>query len=106
MSDDEVEVEEVVYDLTVSEVVYDITIQSAGLPGPPGPQGPAGGAQFEETWSSPTTSVVVTHNLHRYPAVVVILAGAPVGADITYNSIDQITVTFLAPQGPGRVECI
>jgi hypothetical protein len=106
MSDDEVEVEEIVYELTVLEQVYDVTVQSAGLPGPPGPTGPAGGAQFEEVWSSPVSSVIVTHNLHRYPAVVIILSGSPVLADVTYNSIDQITVTFAGPQGPGRIECI
>lgn len=48
---------------------------------------------------------VVTHNLGKYPAVTVVdTAGDEVIGDVSYDSVNQLTVTFSSATG-GTVYC-
>lgn len=92
--------------VTVTATPNQVTVGSPGPQGPIGPPGPAGGSFFEEVWSSPVTTVIVNHNLNRYPSVTIIIGGFSVGADVTYNTLNQLTVSFGTPQTAGRIECL
>lgn len=73
-----------------------------GIQGPVGPQGPAGadGADaFDLTYhhiqAVPTATWVITHNMGKYPSILVIdSGGSEVVGSIIYNSINQLTLTF------------
>jgi hypothetical protein len=59
----------------------------------------AGGSTGEYTYSQavPAATWTITHNMHRHPSVTVVdSAGTKVYGDITYDSQDQITITFSA----------
>lgn len=100
-----------------------------GLPGPRGPQGegvPEGGNpgnvlvrtvdgtawqaftatdKYYEQSFSVASSVTVTHNLNKYPAVTVQdSSGDEVEGKITHTSLNQLSVVFSAPFS-GRVTC-
>lgn len=95
---------EITAGLTIQET--QVVVAAAGPQGIPGPPGPAGGSTFEHIQSVSAMSWVVTHNLGRYPEPVVFVDGDfvnPVLTDYTYNSINQMTFTFLAPH-TGKVE--
>lgn len=84
-----------------------VSVSTPGPAGPAGPQGPAGtsgGTRIEESFTS-TSVVVVGHNLGYEPITSVIIGGEEVEADVTHNSINQLTVTFAAPQ-TGKVVCV
>lgn len=71
-----------------------------GPAGPPGPTGPGGAASnsYSFTQSSPSAVWVVNHNLGFYANVSVIVGGEEVDADVTYNSVNSLTVSFASPQ--------
>jgi hypothetical protein len=75
---------------------------TVGPQGDQGPQGPAGpqGIPGDSSWytftqSMPSRIWVIDHSLNRYPSVVVIdSTNAQVYGDVTYNSENQVTLTF------------
>jgi hypothetical protein len=64
-----------------------------------GPQGPAVSTGFVyDATGSPTVLWTVTHNLGKFPAVMVVDTGNSVlEADIHYADANQLTVSFGAP---------
>ncbi len=78
------------------------------LAGPAGPAGPiatgTGDAHFQQAFT-PASSVTVTHNLGKHPAVTVIdSAGDEIEGDVQHTSINALIVTFSAPFS-GTVFC-
>ena len=69
-----------------------------GATGPTGPQGPAGATQvvaYTHLQNAVSLSWVITHNLGFYPNVVVTdSAGTVVEGDLSYASVNQLTVTL------------
>ena len=50
---------------------------------------------YLHTQSEASSEWVITHNLNKYPSVTIInSAGDEVIGDVTYNSVNQVTVTF------------
>jgi len=95
---------EVTAGFTVQET--QLIVSASGPQGIPGPPGPAGGASFEHIQSSQSNTWLVTHNLGRYPDPTVFVDDDfvnPVLTDYAYNSINQMTFTFLEPH-TGKVE--
>lgn len=88
--------------VTVIQKTSGVTVNSQGPQGPPGIQGPAGGSFYAEEDFSSTSSVVFNHNLNGYPSITVIIGGISVEADITYNSVNQVSVLFATSQS-GKV---
>ncbi len=90
MTDDQVT------DVTVSDTATTVQVGPiSGPPGPPGPPGLPGGGMFTLVVSSPATSVIVDHNLNRYPEPVILtVPGDQVEADIFHNSLNQLVITF------------
>ena len=80
------------------------TVLSVGQ-GPAGPQGPAGeyapgsgDLHYVHTQSSAASVWSITHNLGKYPAVVVIDSAATSWeGDVAYTSTNGLTITFSAP---------
>lgn len=67
--------------------------------GPAGPQGPAGsGIGFDFTQAVAAGSWIINHNLGYYPSVSVQIGGASGIVDITYGSVNQVTLTFATMQ--------
>ena len=98
--DVEVTLDEVAIDVTLEQTVVEVTLA--------GPTGPAAigavDAHYEQAFTSAST-VSVTHNLDKYPAVTVIdSAGDEVMEDIQHASSEAFTVTFSAPFS-GTVFC-
>lgn len=92
--------------VTTNPALVSVTVSSPGPQGPQGPAGPAGGASFEFIQTSASNSWVIVHNLGRYPIPTIFVDGDfqnPVLTDYTYNSINSLTVSFLAPH-TGKVE--
>lgn len=83
----------------------DITVVVSGAPGPQGPAGENGppGERYSFTQASPASDWVINHNLNIYPHVTVIVDGIEVDAEVSYNSLNQVTVSFGSPQS-GRAE--
>jgi hypothetical protein len=107
MADISITIDESPIAVTVEDT--DITVVVSGAPGPAGPEGPAGpqglpgGSSYSHIENSPASDWVINHNLNRYPHVTVIVSGTEVDADVTYNSLNQVTVSFGSPQS-GRAE--
>lgn len=87
--------------VTVEPNSYSVTVATPGPQGAPGTLG--SDAYFEQDFSSAST-IIVDHNLNKYPAVTVIVGGVEVEADITYNSLDQVTVDVGSPN-TGKIVC-
>ena len=70
----------------------------AGPTGPTGPTGPAGATQvvaYTHTQNAVSLNWVITHNLGFYPNVVVTDSAATVvEGDLSYASVNQLTVTL------------
>lgn len=76
-----------------------LILPATGATGPQGPQGPAGtGVGFDFTQSAPAGSWIINHNLGYYPSVSVQIGGASGIVDITYGSVNQVTLTFATMQ--------
>lgn len=75
----------------------------AVVSGPQGPPGAPGGSRFELEFTN-TSVVVVNHNLGAYVNPTIIVDGEEIEADVTYASINQLTVTFASPK-TGRIVC-
>jgi hypothetical protein len=71
---------------------------AAGATGPQGAQGPAGPSQviaYTHLQNAVSLSWVITHNLGFYPNVVVTdSAGTVVEGDLSYASVNELTVTL------------
>jgi hypothetical protein len=87
-----------------------VKVGSTGLPGPPGvegppgPQGPNGDKSYTVSFTNQTT-VVVQHNLEKYPAVTFKdSAGTEYEVDVHHDSINQCTVTWNTPL-TGSITC-
>lgn len=102
----------VVAEPAVVEVVTAATQGPTGAQGPDGdagPQGPPGAdgvgdATFRQSFSS-ATSVVVIHNLGKYPDVVFQdTAGTPYEVEIIYDSLNQLTANWNIPI-TGTITC-
>lgn len=124
MSSNTVVIEEAVTTVVVGEEQTSVTVTEeavsvleVGTQGPTGPQGATGatGAQgpqgdpgIDLTYSQAFTasaSVVVTHNLGKYPSVTVVdSAGDEVFGDVRHDSANQLTIDFAAPFS-GVVHC-
>ena len=78
-------------------------IGSQGLPGPMGVTGPigltgsGGDLNYTHTQSVPSATWIVTHNLNKYPNVVVVdSAGTVVVGEVIYDSLLEVTLVFTA----------
>lgn len=81
-----------------------IVPMEVGIQGPAGPQGASGDSHFEQSFTN-QSSVTVTHNLGKYPAVEVIdSANDGVVGNVKHNSKNELTVTF-ASSFSGIVIC-
>jgi hypothetical protein len=83
----------------ITEQTVEVTI--SGAPGPPGEQGEPGvdgDKNYLFTQASPSSTWVITHNLNKYVAVTVIVGGIEVDAEVTYNSVNSVTVSFSSPE--------
>lgn len=92
-----VEVTEITNTVITAPVVQNITITA---PGPQGPQGPQGDNNvfYTHTQGIPAASWVITHNLDGYPTAVVFdSAGTQCEGTYSYQSPNQMTITFTAP---------
>jgi hypothetical protein len=105
-----VTVQEVVTPVTVAEVTEtvrvaddDVSVVSVGVPGPPGPAGPSGppgsgDLNYVHHQAVAASTWVVSHGLGKFPSVSVAdSAGSWWVADVHYDSVDQVTLTFGAP---------
>ncbi|MEI9964364.1 MAG: hypothetical protein WDM92_06330 [Caulobacteraceae bacterium] len=102
-----------IVDVYLSDIVVDadaggsIIDIGVALDGPPGPPGTGGGvADFIFTQAFPATPWVVNHNLGRKPLVAVLdVGGNEVEAAVQHISVNQLRVSFAAPQA-GSARCI
>ncbi len=79
---------------SVTVVQETVRIVSVGTQGPAGPAGDAG-SQFVYTQASDSASWTVNHNLgHRPQVTLLTVGGSEFFADITHNSVNQLTVTL------------
>lgn len=88
-------------DLEVSNTpqISGIALAVVPTPGPTGPQGPPGAGGFEYAQASASASWSVTHGLGRYPlASEIIVGNEVVHADITYPTVNTVSVVFASPQ--------
>lgn len=113
----QIEVIEVILDPidTVEVVIEPITVIEIDTPGPqgaigatstvpgptgptgsPGPAGPAGSNfTYHHVQNTPASTWVIVHNLNGYPNISIVdSAGTVVEGEVTYNSANQITMTF------------
>lgn len=103
---DEITIATITNALTVAPVTNEVTVTSPGPQGPQGdtgPIGPPGGAIFTHVQGSAASTWVITHNLGREPKATVIIGSEEVEADVIYNSLNQISVSFASPQS-GRAQ--
>lgn len=107
MTDIEVIIELTETVVTIDQTIQSVAIESVGAQGPVGPQGVSGsdgspgapgGSRFSFTQASPSSTWVINHNLGYNPHVTVIVNGVGVGADISFNTVNQVSVIFGAPQ--------
>lgn len=90
--------EESVRIVVVEEPVKILTVGIQGPQGPPGPASP--GTTYIYSQNTPSTTWTIAHNLGQYPSVTVVDSGGTVVlGDVTYNSADQITLTFGVSHG-------
>ena len=69
------------------------------VPGPPGPQGPPGaGIGFDHVQASPAATWIITHGFGYYPSVAVQVSGQQVIAEVTYSSVNAVSIIFASPQ--------
>ena len=55
------------------------------------------GTTYTYTQSSSSNTWTITHNLGRYPSVTVVDTGGTIlTAAVTYNSVNQLTITFFS----------
>lgn len=72
----------------------------AGPPGPSGPQGPPGtpSPEFDQTFTDPSTTWTVVHNLDAFPIVSTYdLYGFPISGDVAMPDRNTVVVTFAVP---------
>lgn len=85
----------------------DVTLIEVGIQGPAGPQGipgSGGDKHYEQTFVT-ASSVTVTHNLGKFPAVSVLdSADDEVIGDVQHITINQLIVVFSAPFS-GIISC-
>lgn len=87
-------VQDISASVAVTEQIVTVDVGEQGPQGIPGPTGPAGG-NFVFTQNTPASSWTIVHNLGLYPNVTVIeFGGAQVEGDLTYDSVNQLTLTF------------
>lgn len=85
---------------TVVEVGTDVaTVIEVDTPGPQGIQGTPGlagaGFNFVHDQGTPSSVWVIVHNLNGYPNITVVdSAGTEVEGTVTYDSANQVTVSF------------
>jgi len=84
--------------VTVTQTINGVFVASPGPQGPPGPAGPPGGSFYAEEDFVTTSSVVFNHNLGSYPNITILIGGVVVEADVTHNSVNQVSVLFATPQ--------
>lgn len=91
------EVVEITNTVITAPVVQNITITA---PGPQGPQGPQGDNNifYTHTQGIPSLAWVINHNLDGYPTAVVFdSANTQCEGTYSYQSPNQMTITFTAP---------
>jgi V8-like Glu-specific endopeptidase len=110
---DVVTVQEVLTPVTVTEVATPVTVAevtetvrvaddgvsvvSVGIPGPPGPSG-SGDLHYTHHQAVAASTWVILHGLGKFPSVSVAdSAGSWWVADVRYDSVDQVTLTFGSP---------
>ena len=95
-----IEVLEVPQDTLVvaEEVVEIVEVAGQGIQGPQGIQGapgPAGDLKYSHNQAIASDTWVIVHNMNKYPSVVVIdSGGTEVEGSVTYNSPNQLTLSF------------
>lgn len=86
-------------DLVVEKpVVREVDVVEPGRQGPPGEPGQdgTGDKHYPHIQAIPSATWVVVHGLNKYPAVTVVdSSGQQVTGDVTYDSLDQVTLTFV-----------
>lgn len=96
--------------ISTSEVVSSVNVEASGFKTPTGTSneflmadgsvsiGGSGDAFYEHDQSTSNNSWVVNHNLGKYPSATVIdTANSVVQGLVTYNSLNQLTITFNNP---------
>ena len=82
-----------------SPQISGVALSVVPTPGPTGPQGPPGAGGFTYTQSTASASWSVTHGLGRYPlASEIVVGNEVVNADITYPTVNTVSVVFASPQ--------
>lgn len=84
--------------ITISETDNPVSITAPGPQGATGPGGGGGGTVYEHIQAVAASSWVIDHDLDCEPDVTVIISGEALLTDVTYNTADQLTVTFASPQ--------
>lgn len=98
---------EVVEIVEVSEAWRPVeTVELVGRQGPPGPAGPpgppgtSGDKHYEHLQASSSDTWVITHSLNKYPSIVCFDSSHDeIEGRVTYQGINQVTVTFSSPTG-------
>ena len=95
---------EVVEIVEVSEVWRPVeTVELVGRQGPPGPAGPpgtSGDKHYEHLQASSSDTWVITHSLNKYPSIVCFDSSHDeIEGSVTYQGVNQVTVTFSSPTG-------
>ena len=108
MADDITSIEtEVVEIVEVSEVWRPVeTVELVGVQGPPGPVGPpgppgtSGDKHYEHQQSISSNTWVIAHGLGKHPSVICFdSAHDEIEGSVTYQGLNQVTVTFSSPTG-------
>lgn len=88
-------------EIEMIQKVHDITFSQSNLRGLPG----EGSDKNYTTTFAPTDTLVVTHNLNKYPAVSIITsAGDEVVGSVEYLTLNSLMLVFSSSFG-GRVTC-
>ena len=95
--------------MTISETIVEISGNQATIVVETSPVVKfAGGndANFSQGFSGDTTSLIITHNLGKYPAVTVIegFSGEEVDFDVEYLNTNQIQLSWIGTFS-GTVQC-
>ena len=84
--------------ISTQQIIAPVSVGQRGPQGEPGEPGTSADSGFFHAQASPLAVWEITHNLQRYPSVVVIdSAGSAMEGEIIYLDPDTIKLIFAAP---------
>jgi hypothetical protein len=85
--------------VTLDYVFADATVSDLGNPGPRGPIGLPGvsAPAYLHTQTALAATWIIEHSLNKYPQVTVIVDGGQVFADVTYSTLNRVTIVHGEP---------